>query len=149
MINNRRKPEWLKINLPMGELSTKVMDTIRNNKLNTICTSGMCPNKSECWGCGTATFMISGDICTRSCKFCNVKTGLPKLLDKNEPQHIADSIKELNMKHLVLTSVDRDDLDDLGADHWVKVINKVKETSPQITMEVLIQIGRASCRERV
>jgi len=138
MINNRRKPEWLKINLPMGELSTKVMDTIRNNRLNTICTSGMCPNKSECWGCGTATFMISGDICTRSCKFCNVKTGLPKLLDKNEPQHIADSIKELNMKHLVLTSVDRDDLDDLGADHWVKVINKVKETSPQITMEVLI-----------
>ncbi len=138
MENNRRKPDWLKIKLPMGELSRKVQDTIKDNHLHTICTSGRCPNQGECWGCGTATFMISGDICTRGCRFCNVKTGKPLPLDPDEPRHIADSVRLLQLKHVVLTSVDRDDLPDLGAGHWAAVIREVKALNPQTTMEVLI-----------
>ena len=138
MTNNRKKPEWLKIQLPMGQLSVEVMNTIRNNQLNTICTSGRCPNQGECWGCGTATFMIGGNICTRSCRFCNVTTGHPAPLDPAEPDHVAESVKALKLKHVVITSVDRDDVEDLGASHWVKVIESVKRENPNTTMEVLI-----------
>lgn len=129
----KRKPEWLKIKLPKKNLSV-----INEHQLHTICSSGLCPNRSECWGCGTATFMIGGDICTRSCKFCNVKTGKPLPLDPLEPGNIAESVKSLHLKHAVITSVDRDDLDDLGASHWVKVIKAVKTKNPDTTMEVLI-----------
>jgi lipoic acid synthetase len=130
---NRRKPEWLKVKLPQNSLSE-----VSKYQLNTICSSGLCPNRSECWGCGTATFMIAGDICTRSCRFCNVKTGRPAPLDPKEPENIADSVNSLHLKHAVITSVDRDDLPDLGASHWVKVIKAVKEKNPDTTMEVLI-----------
>ena len=136
--NNRRKPEWLKIKLPMGQLSTEVANIVRGHNLHTICTSGMCPNQGECWGAGTATFMIAGNVCTRACKFCNVTTGRPAPLDPREPEHIANSVKLLGLKHAVITSVDRDDLDDLGADHWVRVIEAVKRENPNTTMEVLI-----------
>ncbi|WP_292269114.1 lipoyl synthase [Butyricimonas sp.] len=136
--NNRRKPEWLKIKLPMGQLSTGVLNIVRGHNLHTICTSGMCPNQGECWGAGTATFMIGGDVCTRSCKFCNVATGRPAPLDLREPENIANSVKLLELKHAVITSVDRDDLEDLGAGHWVRVIEAVKRENPNTTMEVLI-----------
>jgi len=138
MENNRRKPDWLKIKLPMGQLSVSVMNTIRGHRLNTICTSGKCPNQGECWGCGTATFMIGGNICTRACRFCNVTTGRPLPLDPAEPEHVARSVKLLGLKHAVITSVDRDDLDDLGAGHWVSVIRAIREENPETTMEVLI-----------
>lgn len=138
MENSRRKPDWLKIKLPMGDLSRKVQDTIKDNGLHTICTSGRCPNQGECWGCGTATFMIGGDICTRGCRFCNVKTGKPLPLDPGEPLHVADSVRLLQLKHVVITSVDRDDLPDLGASHWASVICEVKRLNPSTTMEVLI-----------
>lgn len=128
----------MKIQLPMGQLSVEVMNTIRNNQLNTICTSGRCPNQGECWGCGTATFMIGGNICTRSCRFCNVTTGHPAPLDPAESDHVAESVKALKLKHVVITSVDRDDVEDLGASHWVKVIESVKRENPNTTMEVLI-----------
>ena len=134
----KRKPDWLKIKLPHNSLSVQVSNIVRQHQLNTICTSGKCPNQGECWDCGTATFMIGGDICTRSCKFCNVKTGKPMPLDLKEPENIANSVKLLNIKHVVLTSVDRDDIDDLGALHWVNVIKAVKEKNPNTTMEVLI-----------
>ena len=126
--NSRRKPEWLKIKLPKGQSSTEVLNIVRKHNLHTICTSGMCPNQGECWGNRTATFMIGGDVCTRSCKFCNVKTGRPAPLDPAEPENIANSVKLLGLKHAVITSVDRDDLADLGAAHWVKVI----EARPEV-----------------
>lgn len=138
MENNRRKPDWLKIKLPMGQLSVEVLNTVRENHLHTICTSGRCPNQGECWGCGTATFMIGGNVCTRACKFCNVTTGRPLPLDPEEPHHIAQSVKLLKLKHVVITSVDRDDVGDLGAGHWVRVIQAVKQENPATTMEVLI-----------
>ncbi|MDR2292592.1 MAG: lipoyl synthase [Prevotellaceae bacterium] len=138
MSTENRKPEWLKIKLQHNKLSAHVSNTVRTHQLHTICTSGRCPNQGECWNCGTATFMICGDICTRSCKFCNVKTGKPLHLDANEPENIANSVKLLKLKHVVITSVDRDDLDDLGASHWTKVINAVKEKNPAVTMETLI-----------
>lgn len=135
---SRRKPEWLKIKLPKGQVSVDVLNIVRGHNLHTICTSGMCPNQGECWGCGTATFMICGNVCTRNCRFCNVTTGRPVPLDPEEPQHIADSVKLLQLKHAVITSVDRDDVEDLGASHWVNVIKSVKEQNPTTTMEVLI-----------
>lgn len=138
MENSRRKPDWLKIKLPMGELSKKVQDTIQTHNLHTICTSGRCPNQGECWGCGTATLMIGGDICTRACRFCNVTTGKPLPLDPDEPRHVAESVRTLGLKHVVLTSVDRDDLPDLGAGHWAEVIREMRELNPSTTMEVLI-----------
>ncbi len=122
----------------MGDLSVGVNNIIKEHNLHTICTSGKCPNQGECWGNGTATFMIGGDTCTRACKFCNVLTGRPAPLDPQEPEHIAKSIKLLEVKHAVITSVDRDDLEDYGAEHWVKTIKAVKEMNPEVTMEVLI-----------
>ena len=138
MTCNQRKPDWLKIKLPTGELSQEVSNTIKIHILNTICTSGKCPNQGECWRCGTATFMICGNICTRACKFCNVPTGCPLPLNPNEPMEIAQSVEALKLKHVVLTSVDRDDIKDFGASHWVKVIRAVKQKTPNVTMEVLI-----------
>ena len=136
--NSRRKPDWLKIRLPLGENVKMVRSIIREHKLNTICTSGNCPNQAECWGNGTATFMILGDICTRACKFCNVKTGKPLPVDYNEPEEIAKSIQLLNLKHVVVTSVDRDDLPDGGAGIWANTIKAIKQYNPTVTMEVLI-----------
>ena len=122
----------------MGQLSTEVANIVRGHNLHTICTSGMCPNQGECWGAGTATFMIGGSVCTRSCRFCNVTTGHPAPLDPREPENIANSVKLLGLKHAVITSVDRDDLADLGAGHWARVIEAVKRENPNTTMEVLI-----------
>ncbi len=133
-----KKPDWLKIQLPNTADYKWMNQTIRDNKLHTICTSGKCPNAAECWGAGTATFMILGDICTRSCKFCNVKTGKPLSVDVKEPLRIARSIKIMKLKHAVITSVDRDDLEDGGSSIWHQTILKVKELNPGITQEVLI-----------
>ncbi len=132
------KPSWLKIQLPNTEGYNWMHQIIGDHKLHTICTSGKCPNAAECWGNGTATFMILGDICTRSCKFCNVKTGKPQAVDHNEPLRIARSIGIMKLKHAVITSVDRDDLEDGGAAIWAETIRKVKELNPGITLEVLI-----------
>jgi lipoyl synthase len=134
----RRKPDWLKIRLPMTSSFAHVKNIIRENKLHTICTSGDCPNMGECWDAGTATFMILGDICTRSCKFCAVKSGKPLPVDYDEPRKLAESIKRLNLKHSVVTSVDRDDLDDGGAFIWSESIRQVKLLNPNTTIEVLI-----------
>ena len=138
MSANDRKPDWLKIKLPRNKLSAQVSDIVNTHNLHTICTSGKCPNQGECWDCGTATFMICGNICTRSCKFCNVTTGKPLPLDENEPENIANAIKLLSLKHAVITSVDRDDIPDLGASHWAKVIRAAKQKNPNTTLEVLI-----------
>ncbi len=132
------KPDWLKIQLPNTADYKWMNNTIRDNKLHTICTSGKCPNAAECWSAGTATFMILGDICTRSCKFCNVKTGKPNAVDSKEPFRIARSIEIMKLKHAVITSVDRDDLPDGGAAIWAETIRKTKEKNPNTTMEVLI-----------
>lgn len=134
----RRKPDWLKIRLPLGETVKQVRGIISEQGLHTICTSGACPNQAECWGAGTATFMILGDICTRACKFCNVKTGKPLPADLKEPERIAHSISSLKIKHAVLTSVDRDDLEDGGAAIWAETIRRVKRLDPKVTQEVLI-----------
>ncbi len=133
-----RKPEWLKINLPKAHACQHVNGLVIANRLHTICESGNCPNAGDCWGRGTATFMILGDICTRSCKFCNVTTGRPLSPDMNEPKNVAESIRQLNLKHAVITSVDRDDLPDGGASFWAATIRQVKLTNPQTTIEVLI-----------
>jgi lipoic acid synthetase len=133
-----RKPEWLKIKLPQNENFTKVNKLIAKYNLHTICTSGKCPNMGECWDAGTATFMILGDICTRSCKFCNVKTGKPLPVDWNEPMNVAKAIQKLALKHAVLTSVDRDDLPDKGASFWAATIKAIKQLNPFLTIETLI-----------
>ena len=138
MILSRRKPDWLKIRLPQGKISENVQRIIREHNIHTICTSGMCPNRGECWGCGTATFMIAGDICTRSCKFCNVTTGKPLPINSDEAMNIAQSVKLMELRHVVLTSVDRDDLPDYGAGHWVDVIQTIKKENSGVTMETLI-----------
>lgn len=134
----RRKPEWLKIRLPRGQKAAHVVGMLNDRCLHTICSSGMCPNKGECWGNGTATFMIGGNSCTRNCRFCNVATGRPQPLDPNEIEEIVKSVKELALKHVVITSVDRDDLPDLGAAHWATMIRRLREEYPSTTMEVLI-----------
>lgn len=142
MDNNKkarvRKPEWLKINIGANERYTETKRIVESHCLHTICSSGRCPNMGECWGKGTATFMIGGDICTRSCKFCNTRTGRPLPLDANEPAHVAESIQLMKLSHAVITSVDRDDLPDLGAAHWAETIRAIKQHNPQTTIEVLI-----------
>ena len=132
-----RKPSWLKIKLPQGENYTKVKKIVELNQLHTICSSGKCPNIGECWTKGTATFMIAGDICTRSCKFCATQTGKPLPLDEDEPKKIAQSIKLMGLKHCVITSVDRDELEDKGAEHWAKTILEVRKENPNTIIEVL------------
>ncbi|MFO7879741.1 MAG: lipoyl synthase [Bacteroidota bacterium] len=134
----KRKPDWLKIKLPKGESYHFVNEVVHQHKLHTICESGKCPNIGECWGNRTATFMILGEICTRSCKFCNTKSGRPLPPDPEEPRQLAEAIKLMKLKHAVITSVDRDDLPDKGAEHWVKSIEAIRELNPDITMECLI-----------
>lgn len=133
-----KKPAWLKSRLPGGESYLEVKRIVEQNHLNTICSSGKCPNLGECWGRGTATFMILGDVCTRSCKFCATKTGKPLPVDHDEPARVASSVKRMMLKHVVLTSVDRDDLPDGGAATWAAVIREIRSVNPGTTIEALI-----------
>ncbi len=138
MKGRERLPRWMKMQLPKGESYSRVKNLVNEHKLHTICTSGNCPNIGECWNRGTATFMILGDICTRNCKFCGVTTGKPLAPEPEEPLRIAESVKIMQLKHAVITSVDRDDLSDLGAGFWAKTISEVKKLNPETKIEVLI-----------
>jgi lipoyl synthase len=133
-----RKPKWMKSPLPKGKTYIELKSVVEQNKLHTICTSGNCPNMGECWNAGTATFMILGDICTRACKFCDVKTGKPLPADYKEPERVADAVEKMNLKHCVLTSVDRDDMEDGGAEIWALTIKAIKKRMPHVTIETLI-----------
>jgi len=133
-----KKPAWLKVKLPTGKEYSMVREIVSEHKLHTICQSGNCPNMGECWGAGTATFMILGNICTRSCGFCSVATGKPETVDPFEPLRVAKSVKLMGIKHCVITCVDRDDLEDGGAQIWVETIRKIREFSAGTTMETLI-----------
>lgn len=137
-VSFRRKPEWLKIKLPRGFKASQVVEMLNERHIHTICSSGMCPNRAECWGNGTATFMLCGAVCTRNCRFCNVTGGKPGPLDPQEIEDIVRSVKELKLKHVVITSVTRDDLPDGGARHWAAMIRHLHEECPGVTMEVLI-----------
>ena len=132
------KPKWLRVKLPTGESYREVRKLVDEHKLHTICESGSCPNMGECWGEGTATFMILGNICTRSCGFCAVKTGRPNAVDLKEPERVAESVKLMKVKHAVLTSVDRDDLMDGGSKIWVETVENIRKVSPTTTLETLI-----------
>lgn len=134
----QKKPKWLRVKLPVGKKYTELRSLVDTYKLNTICTSGSCPNMGECWGEGTATFMILGNICTRSCGFCGVKTGRPETVEWDEPEKVARSIKLMGIKHAVLTSVDRDDLKDGGSIIWEETVNAVRRANPKTTIETLI-----------
>jgi len=146
-----RLPKWLKMQRASGENYSRVKQLIYNNNLHTICTSGNCPNIGECWNAGTATFMILGDICTRACKFCATQTGKPLPPDREEPHRLAQSVRTLQLKHCVLTSVDRDDLPDRGSSFWADTVRLIKEINPGITIETLIPDfdGRAENIQRV
>ena len=133
-----KKPKWLKVKLPTGDAYKKVRNLVSEHKLNTICESGNCPNMGECWGAGTATFMILGNVCTRSCGFCAVATGTPEKVDVFEPGRIANSVKLMKVKHAVITSVDRDDLSDGGSEIWVSTVKAIRRQSPSTTLETLI-----------
>ncbi|MBT3612166.1 MAG: lipoyl synthase [Flavobacteriales bacterium] len=133
-----RKPKWLKVKLPTGQAYKAVRGITKSHDLHTICESGNCPNMGECWGAGTATFMILGNICTRSCGFCNVMTGRPLVIDILEPKKVARSVQLMKVKHAVITSVDRDDLKDGGSSIWVETINEIRKENPETTMETLI-----------
>ncbi len=133
-----KKPEWLRVKLPTGEQYLKVRNLVDQHKLHTICESGNCPNMGECWGAGTATFMILGNICTRSCGFCAVATGRPLVADSKEPNRVAESVKLMGVKHCVITSVDRDDMKDGGSIIWAETIRAVRRASPGTTLETLI-----------
>jgi lipoic acid synthetase len=137
-LRKRQKPDWLKNKVPKGKEYIGVREVIDRNRLHTICSSGKCPNKEDCWGRGTATFMILGNTCTRSCKFCAVDTGRPLPPDPAEPERIALSVKNMNLRHCVITSVDRDDLEDGGATLWAATIRAVKEMNPTTTIETLV-----------
>jgi lipoic acid synthetase len=133
-----RKPNWLRVKLPVGENYRHVRQLVDSYKLHTICESGNCPNMGECWGAGTATFMILGNVCTRSCSFCAVKTGRPGEVDWDEPNRVAEAVKLMEVKHAVITSVDRDELRNGGSKVWAATIRKIREVSPQTTLETLI-----------
>ena len=133
-----KKPKWLKVKLPTGQAYKAIRGITKSHDLHTICESGNCPNMGECWGAGTATFMILGNICTRSCGFCNVMTGRPLSVDVLEPKKVARSVQLMKVKHAVITSVDRDDLKDGGASIWVETINEIRKENPETTMETLI-----------
>ena len=141
---NSRKPDWLRVKLPIGEKYTNVRKIVDEYKLHTICQSGNCPNMGECWGEGTATFMILGNVCTRSCTFCAVATGRPNEYDEDEPRRVADAIKLMQVKHAVITSVNRDELKDKGAEIWYQTVRAVKETTPVTTIETLIPDVKAN-----
>ncbi len=133
-----KKPDWLRVKLPVGEEYRKVRNLVDTHKLHTICESGNCPNMGECWGAGTATFMILGNICTRSCSFCSVATGRPLAVDLEEPSRVAHSVSLMRVKHCVITSVDRDDLADGGSTIWAETIQSIRMASPQTTLETLL-----------
>jgi lipoic acid synthetase len=137
-LTRSKKPKWLRVKLPIGENYKKVRSLVDEHKLHTICESGSCPNMGECWGEGTATFMILGNICTRSCGFCAVQTGRPEPVDEFEPGRVANSVKLMGVKHAVITSVDRDDLKDGGADIWAQTVRAIRHQSPGTTLETLI-----------
>ncbi|ESU22249.1 lipA protein [Flavobacterium enshiense DK69] len=132
------KPKWLRVKLPTGKKYTELRGLVDKYSLNTICTSGSCPNMGECWGDGTATFMILGNVCTRSCGFCGVKTGRPETVDWDEPEKVARSIKIMNIKHAVITSVDRDDIKDMGSIIWAETVKAIRRMNPETTLETLI-----------
>jgi lipoic acid synthetase len=134
----RKKPDWLKVTLPTGKPYARMKELLSGLELNTVCESAACPNRGECWSRSTATFMILGNICTRSCGFCNVITGKPTELDLDEPRRVADAVARLNLKYAVITSVNRDELADGGAGVWAETINQIRQTSPQTRVEVLI-----------
>ena len=136
--NRKRKPDWLRVKLPIGPEYAHVRKLVDTHKLHTICESGNCPNMGECWGAGTATFMILGNICTRSCTFCAVATGRPTEYDEDEPRRVAEAIQLMGVKHAVITSVNRDELKDRGAEIWYQTVVKTKELSPSTTIETLI-----------
>lgn len=135
---SRVKPDWLKTQIPGDGKYKEMIKLVRENKLHTICESGKCPNIGECWGAGTATFMILGNTCTRSCQFCNVATGKGDILDNLEPFKVAQSINMMGVKHAVITSVDRDDLPDGGSNHWARTVESIREFNPDVTLETLI-----------
>lgn len=132
------KPKWLRVKLPTGKKYTELRSLVDKYDLHTICTSGSCPNMGECWGEGTATFMILGNVCTRSCGFCGVKTGRPETIDWDEPEKVARSIKLMKIKHAVITSVDRDDLKDMGSIIWAETVKAIRRMNPETTLETLI-----------
>lgn len=134
----RKKPDWLRVKLPIGKEYASVRKLVDEHKLHTICESGNCPNMGECWGAGTATFMILGNVCTRSCSFCAVATGRPPEYDTDEPRRVAEAIKLMKVKHAVITSVNRDELKDKGAEIWYQTVSETKKLSPQTTIETLI-----------
>lgn len=136
--NKKRRPDWLRVKLPIGDKYKHVRNLVDDYKLHTICQSGNCPNMGECWGAGTATFMILGNTCTRSCSFCAVKTGRPNEYDEDEPRRVAEAIQLMEVKHAVITSVNRDELADRGAEIWYQTARLVKEVSPSTTIETLI-----------
>jgi lipoic acid synthetase len=136
--NERHLPDWMKVPLPHGDKYSKVKNLVVSHNLHTICTSGNCPNRGECWSAGTASFMILGDKCTRNCRFCNVQTAIPDAVDWKEPMNLANTIKLLDVKHCVITSVDRDDLKDGGAAFWALTIKTVKRMNPDTSIEALI-----------
>jgi len=133
-----RKPKWLRVKLPIGENYRKVRKLVDDNEVHTICQSGNCPNMGECWGAGTATFMILGNICTRSCGFCAVATGRPLPVDRSEPERVARAVKTMGVRHCVITSVDRDDLEDCGAAFWAETVRQIRALNPETTLETLI-----------
>ncbi|QNL21440.1 lipoyl synthase [Hyphobacterium sp. CCMP332] len=134
----KERPDWLRVKLPIGDKYKRVRELVDKYKLHTICESGNCPNMGECWGEGTATFMILGNVCTRSCSFCAVKTGRPPEYDEQEPERVAEAIYLMKVKHAVLTSVNRDELKDRGAEIWYRTVRAIKEVSPETTIETLI-----------
>lgn len=140
----RRKPDWLRVKLPIGPNYKKVRNLVEEYNLHTICQSGNCPNMGECWGAGTATFMILGNTCTRSCSFCAVKTGRPPEYDEDEPRRVAEAIDLMGVKHAVITSVNRDERKDRGAEVWYQTVRQVKERTPQVTIETLIPDVKAT-----
>lgn len=140
----KKKPDWLRVKLPIGEDYKKVRQLVDQYKLHTICQSGNCPNMGECWGAGTATFMILGNVCTRSCSFCAVKTGRPNEYDTDEPKRVAEAIHLMQVKHAVITSVNRDELKDRGAEIWHQTVRSIKELSPTTTIETLIPDVKAN-----
>jgi lipoyl synthase len=138
------RPDWLKVRLPAGEGYFRLKTLVHNQRLHTVCEGARCPNIGECWGAGTATFMILGDVCTRACRFCAVKTGLPPMYDSDEPARVAEAIRKMNLRYAVITSVDRDDLDDGGAHIFAGTIRRTREACPGIRIEVLIPDFRGS-----
>src|SRR5210317_1310118 len=138
-VPNQKKPEWIRVKATFDKNFQAVKQQVQDKRLNTVCEEAMCPNISECWSAGTATFMLMGSVCTRACKFCAVDTGNPKgLLDKDEPLKVANSIAHMNLKYAVLTSVNRDDLDDGGAEHFSDTVKAIKENAPEVVIEALV-----------